>query len=187
MAANDTGPAWDSFGHTGWDLVFQNWAMGSDPRGHLCHPGAGSSLWGSARLPRADPRARLASLQMSFRLCLCGFPRSWTRTTPTPRSGERTSAWWSPGSWPRCPEPPGHRFPSTRGHLREAGGGGAQGGVHTAAPSHSDLAFWPAAGSPAWEGRGLRLTVTLQGRHRSCESQLLTQEQPLLPGRPESL
>lgn len=85
---------------------------------------------------------------------------------------------------PRAPRPPLPQHPRAP---QRSWGGGAQGGVHTAAPSHSDLAFWPAAGSPAWAGRGLRLTVTLQGRHRSCESQLLTQEQPLLPGRPESL
>lgn len=43
-----------------------------------------------------------ASFQISTRLCLCSFPRTWTHTTPTPRSGGRTSGWWSPGSSPRC-------------------------------------------------------------------------------------
>lgn len=186
MAATDVGPAWDSFGHTGWDLIFQNWAMGSDPKGR---PGparvCGGSLWGRARLPRTEPLARLGLSADQYQVVPLRFSQELDAQNPnTPEWREDVGLVVTRLLSKVLPQHP-------RAPQRSWGVG--RGGVGTAARSHSDLASggcWvlrSQLGSPAWVGRGLRLSVTSQGRHRSCESQLLTQEQPLLSRRPGSL
>lgn len=89
-------------------------ALGPDPRGRPEPCRACGHLAGRMQrpVPSTEPGSRPASFQTSFRLCLCSFPRSWTHTTPTPQSGERTSAWWSPACCPRCRQHP--RAPQER-------------------------------------------------------------------------